>query len=113
MPEYVASQMVKQMIKKEICVKGAHILVLGITFKENCTDIRNSKVVDLIHCLKEYEANVTVYDPWANPEEVKYEYGLDILTEMPKGQFDAVVVAVGHKEFDNVLLKGKVIYRVK
>ena len=88
------------MIKKGLCIKNSNILVLGITFKENCPDIRNSKVVDVINSLKEYEANVSVYDPWANPQEVKHEYGLDILTEIPKEQFDAVVFAVVHKEFE-------------
>jgi len=118
MGEYVASQVVKQMIKKGICIKGSNILVLGITFKENCPDIRNSKVVDVIRSLKEYETNVTVYDPWANPEEVKQEYGLDILTEMPEGQFDAVVVAVRHREFEKMnytdwVENGIIFYKLK
>ena len=106
MGEYVASQVVKQMIKKGLCVKGSDILVLGITFKENCPDIRNSRVVDVICSFKEYEANVTVYDPWANPEEVKREYGLDILTELPETTFDAVVLAVAHREFEKQDLSG-------
>lgn len=118
MGEYVASQVVKQMIKKGICVKGSSILVLGITFKENCPDIRNSKVVDVIYSLKEYEANVTVHDPWANPEDVKHEYGLDILKEMPEGKFDAVVLAVKHNEFEAADFSGLVktagiLYRFK
>ncbi|MCL2649432.1 MAG: nucleotide sugar dehydrogenase [Candidatus Azobacteroides sp.] len=113
MGEYVASQVVKLMIKKGIQVKGSNILVLGITFKENCPDIRNSKVVDVIHSLKEYEANITIYDPCANPEEVKHEYGLDILTKMPEEKFDAVVVAVAHREFKNILLNEEVVYHVK
>ena len=106
MGEYVASQVVKQMIKKGICVKGSNILVLGITFKENCPDIRNSKVVDVIRSLQEYEVNLTIHDPWANPEEVKHEYGLDVLTEMPKEKFDAVVVAVAHREFKKANFSG-------
>jgi len=113
MGEYVATEVVKQMIKKGICVKGSNILVLGITFKENCPDVRNTKVVDVIRSLKDYEARITVYDPWANPEEVKQEYGLDILTEMPKEKFDAVVIAVAHKEFKSLTLKGNVIYKMK
>jgi len=118
MGEYAASQVVKQMIKKGQCVKNANILVLGITFKENCPDIRNSKVVDVIRSLRDYETNVTVHDPWANPEEVKHEYGLDCLTELPAGKFDAVVLAVAHKEFEKTdfscLLKDNgVLYRVK
>jgi len=118
MGEYVASQVAKQMNKKGICVKGSNILVLGITFKENCPDIRNSKVVGVIRSLKEYEANVTVYDPWANPDEVKHEYGLEVLMEMPEGKFDAILVAVVHKEFEKVdfsglVKKGGIVYRVK
>lgn len=118
MGEYVASQVVKQMIKKGICIKNSGILVLGITFKENCPDIRNSKVVDVIRSLKEYEANVTVHDPWANAEEVKHEYGLDVLTEIPKVKFDAVVLAVAHKEFEKTdfsdwVKEDGIVYRVK
>jgi len=118
MGEYVASQTVKQMINKGLCVKDSNILVLGITFKENCPDIRNSKVVDVIRSLKDYGINLTVHDPWANPEEVKHEYGLDCLTKMPDEQFDAVVFAVAHKKFENIdfsrLLKSNgVVYRVK
>ena len=118
MGEYVASEVVKKMIKQGIQVKGSNILVLGITFKENCPDVRNTKVVDVIHELKEYDTNVTIYDPWANPEEVKHEYGLDILTEMPEGKFDSVVLAVRHKEFEgmdvSLVLQGdSIIYRLK
>ena len=99
MGQYVASEVIKKMIKQGIQVKGSNILVLGITFKENCPDVRNTKVVDVIRELKEYETNVTIYDPWANPEEVKHEYGLEVLTEMPDGTFDAVVLAVAHEIF--------------
>lgn len=118
MGEYVASQVIKKMIKAGQCVKGSNILVLGITFKENCPDVRNTKVVDVIRELKEYETNVTVYDPWANPAEVKNEYGLDILIEMPTTNFDAVVLAVAHKEFEGMnLLKitsnTGIIYKLK
>lgn len=118
MGEYVASEVVKRMIKEGIQVKGSNILVLGITFKENCPDVRNTKVVDVIRELKEYDTNVTIYDPWANKEEVKHEYGLDILTEIPKGKFDAVVLAVAHKEFaktnvSEVLQKNGIIYKLK
>jgi len=118
MGEYAASQVVKQMIKKGLCVKNANILVLGVTFKENCPDIRNSKVVDVIRSLKEYETNVTVFDPWANPAEVKHEYGLDCLPELPDRKFDAVVAAVAHKKFETInfstLVKSDgVVYKVK
>jgi len=113
MGEYVASQVIKQMIKKELPVRGSNILVLGITFKENCPDVRNTKVVDVIRSLKEYDANVAVYDPWANPEEVKREYALDILAEIPKEKFDAVVLAVAHGEFKDLKIESEVVYRVK
>lgn len=102
MGEYVASEVVKKMIKQGIQIKGSNILVLGITFKENCPDVRNTKVVDVIRELKEYNTNVTIYDPWANPEEVEHEYGLEIKCKLPEGKFDAVVLAVSHKEFDTV-----------
>lgn len=102
MGEYVASEVVKKMIKQGIQIKGSNILVLGITFKENCPDVRNTKVVDVIRELKEYNTNVTIYDPWANPEEVEHEYGLDIETKLPNGKFDAVVLAVSHKEFKDL-----------
>ena len=100
MGKYAAGQIVKKMIKKGIQVKGANILVLGITFKENCPDVRNTKVVDVIHELLEFDTSVTVYDPWANHEEVKREYGLEILTKLPQETFDAVVLAVTHKLFE-------------
>jgi len=102
MGEYVASEVVKKMIKQGIQIKGSNILVLGITFKENCPDVRNTKVVDVIRELKEYGTNIIIYDPWANPEEVKHEYGLDIETKLPNGKFDAVVLAVSHKEFKDL-----------
>ena len=112
MGEYVSSQVVKQMIKKGIQVKGSNILILGITFKENCPDVRNTKVVDIVKTLKEYNVNITIYDPLANPIEVKHEYNLDILNEMPKGKFDVVVLAVAHKEFINITIKSQVFYCV-
>lgn len=99
MGEYVATQVIKTMIKNDIKVNGAKILVLGITFKENCPDVRNTKVVDVIRALESYNTQVTVYDPWANPEEVKHEYGLVTTDELPTQKFDAVVLGVAHKEF--------------
>lgn len=98
MGRYVADQLIKQMIQKDIKIKGSEILVLGITFKENCPDIRNTRVVDVIRELEEYSANITVYDPWACPDEVKSEYGIDIVTELPNRKFNAVLKAVKHKE---------------
>lgn len=115
MGEYVASEVVKKMIKQGIQIKGSNILVLGITFKENCPDVRNTKVVDVIRELKEYGTHITIYDPWANPEEVEHEYGLEILTEKPQGQFDAVVLAVAHAKFKNLdidSLKKGIVYSI-
>ena len=100
MSKYAARQLVKRMIKNGIQIKGASVLILGITFKENCPDVRNTKVVDVIHELLEYDLSVTIYDPWANPKEVKFEYDLDIITQIPEEPFDAVVLAVAHKEFE-------------
>lgn len=103
MGEYVASQVVKLMIKRGIVVNGAKLLMLGITFKENCPDVRNTKIVDVIKALKEYSIDVILFDPWANPVEVKHEYGLDTVNELPVNEkFDAIVLGVAHKEFINM-----------
>lgn len=102
MGQYVASEVVKLMLQHDIKVKGAAILMLGITFKENCPDVRNTKVVDVIKNLKEYGVNLTIYDPLANPEEVKHEYGLTTLRTLPNQKFNAIVLAVAHKEFLNI-----------
>ena len=99
MGAYVANQTIKAMNKKGVMVKDANILILGITFKENCPDIRNTKVVDIFHTLQEYTSNITVYDPWADVECVKREYGINIVRDLPKEKFDAVILAVAHKEF--------------
>ncbi|PZR18991.1 MAG: nucleotide sugar dehydrogenase [Flavobacterium psychrophilum] len=99
MGEYVASQLVKLMIKKGIQVNRAKVLMLGITFKENCPDVRNTKIVDVIHALNDYDVKVTTYDPWANPEEVLHEYGLETVNTLPSDKFDGVVLGVAHKEF--------------
>jgi len=118
MGEYVTSEVVKLMIKKDIKIKGANILVLGITFKENCPDVRNTKVVDVIAALKEYGVTITIYDPWANTDEVKQEYDLISVKELPNEKFDAVVLTVSHnkfKELDFLSLKNEnaIIYDVK
>lgn len=119
MGQYVASQVVKCMIKKGQVIKGANVLVLGITFKENCPDVRNTKVVDVVAALKDYGVDITIYDPWASAAEVRHEYGLDIVTELPASQkFDAVVLAVAHNDFrslDITSLKSDngVVYDVK
>lgn len=99
MGEYVASQVVKLMIKKGITINCAEILMLGITFKENCPDVRNTKIVDVVKSLCEYGIKVTIYDPWANPEEVRHEYGLDTVNEVPSAKYDAIVLGVAHSEF--------------
>jgi UDP-N-acetyl-D-galactosamine dehydrogenase len=99
MGEYVASQVVKLMIKKGITVNRASLLMLGITFKENCPDVRNTKIVDVIVALKEYGINITIYDPWANPIEVQHEYKLETTNSTPIEKFDVVVLGVAHKEF--------------
>lgn len=99
MGQYVAEQVIKTMIKKDINVNGAEILMLGITFKENCPDVRNTKIVDVIKALEDFGVKVTTFDPWANPEEVHYEYSIWSTNEMPNAKFDAIVLGVAHKEF--------------
>lgn len=125
MGAYVASQVVKAMIKKDIAVNGAEVLMLGITFKENCPDVRNTKIVDVVAALKDYGMKVTIYDPWAKPEEVLHEYGLECTTQLlnnPSTQslekYDAVVLGVAHNEFLNLdlnlsLKEKAVVYDVK
>jgi UDP-N-acetyl-D-galactosamine dehydrogenase len=118
MGEYVASQVVKLMIKKGVVVNGANLLMLGITFKENCPDVRNTKIVDVIAALKEYGIQVSIYDPWANPAEVKHEYGLITTDLLPNQKFDAVVLGVSHNEFadieyDLIKKENSVLYDVK
>ena len=105
MGNYVASEIIKCMIKKNIRIKDANVLILGFTFKENCPDIRNTKVVDVVYALKDYGVNITIYDPWANEEEVKKEYGLVSKQELPKKQFDAIALTVAHREFVNLNIK--------
>lgn len=98
--EFIASKVVKLMIKKDIQVSGANALILGVTFKENCPDVRNTKVIDVYHELQEYGINVDVYDPWADAEEVRHEYRIDILKNLiDNKKYDSVIIAVSHKEF--------------
>lgn len=118
MGAYVANQTIKCMNKKGVRVKDAKILILGITFKENCPDIRNTKIVDIYQTLSEYTNNITVYDPWANTDAVKREYGIEITAEKPIEKYDAVILAVAHKEFLEINVKDlakaeSVIYDVK
>jgi UDP-N-acetyl-D-galactosamine dehydrogenase len=97
---YVATAVIRLMVKRGMSLPKSKILVLGITFKENCPDVRNTRVVDVVHELKSYGATVDVYDPWADAQVVKHEYGLDILTKPPAaGQYDGIVLAVAHNQF--------------
>lgn len=102
MGEYVASQVVKLMIKKGVVVNGSHLLMLGITFKENCPDVRNTKIVDVIAALKDYGIKISIYDPWANPSEVAHEYGLVTTNTLPQERYDAIVLGVAHREFTGI-----------
>ncbi len=118
MGQYVASEVVKLMLQNDIKVKGAEVLILGITFKENCPDVRNTKVVDVIKNLKEYGVNITIYDPLANPKEVNHEYGLETTKSLPKKKFDTIVLAVAHREFlsedlGKLKTENAVVYDVK
>ena len=118
MGEYVATETIKHMLKKGIQVLKSEILILGFTFKENCPDVRNTKVIDIYRTLYDYNISVTVYDPWANPSMAKYEYGIDVVNELPMQKFDAVIAAVAHKKFESldilsVLREKHVIFDVK
>ncbi|WP_101542552.1 nucleotide sugar dehydrogenase [Bacteroides cutis] len=122
MGDYVANQVIKLMNKKGILVKDSKILLLGITFKENCPDIRNTKIVDIYSTLQEYTSDIVVYDPWANADKVKHEYGIELTTQdinELKGKFDAVILGVAHNEFKSVNIRdflstsNGVVYDVK
>lgn len=119
MGEYIAHEVVKLMVIKDIPVKNADILVLGITFKENCPDIRNTKVVDILNTLKEYQTKITVYDPWVEPKEVKDEYGWEAVNTLPASRkYDAIILAVSHTAFVDLDIKGlrksnSIVYDVK
>ena len=118
MGEYVANETIKLMLKKGLQVLNSNILILGFTFKENCPDVRNTKVIDIYKALKEYHVNVTVYDPWANLDAVMHEYGIEVTNELPSKKFEAAILAVAHKRFESLdifsLLKAKhVIFDVK
>ncbi len=120
MGAYVANQTIRCMNRKGVLVKGARILILGITFKENCPDIRNTKVVDIYHTLAEYTDNITIYDPWADADHVKHEYGV-VVTDRETvldNKYDAIILAVAHEEFVNIdirkmLTENGVVYDVK
>ncbi|MDG1954677.1 MAG: nucleotide sugar dehydrogenase [Polaribacter sp.] len=118
MGSYVASEVIKLMLQKDISIKESDVLVLGIAFKENCPDIRNTKVVDVIKELKQYGVNVTIFDPWVNKEEVQKEYNLEAFNILPNKKFDAIVLTVAHEEFlelnyFNLRKENAIIYDVK
>jgi len=119
MGKYIAAEVVKLMIKQDITIKGAKVLILGITFKENCPDVRNTRVVDIISELSSYNISLTIYDPWAKPEDVTHEYGITIINELPdNAMFDSVVLAVAHSSFipvnwRNHVQPNGIIYDVK
>lgn len=118
MGPFVASQVAKLMAQKDIKLKNSKILILGITFKENCPDVRNTRVIDIINDLKEYGANVSVFDPQADAKLVKKEYGFELLDEVYKNKFNAIVLAVGHREFETLDInklkaENAIVYDVK
>lgn len=119
MGAYVAEQTIKCMNKKGVLVKDSNILILGITFKENCPDVRNTKIVDIYHTLSDYTSNITIFDPWADAARVKAEYGISIVRNLPEGEvYDAVILGVAHKQFldidvKSLLKENGVIYDVK
>ncbi|MCO8061882.1 MULTISPECIES: Vi polysaccharide biosynthesis UDP-N-acetylglucosamine C-6 dehydrogenase TviB [Acinetobacter] len=99
MGAYVMTQLVKAMIKKKIQVEGAKVLVLGLSFKENCPDIRNTKIIDIVHELQDYHIQADVYDPWVNVSDAEHEYGITPVEALENGQYDAVILAVAHEQF--------------
>ena len=120
MGAYVADQTIKLMLKKGIQVLGSKIIIMGFTFKENCPDVRNTRIIDIYHALQEYNVDISVYDPWADPAIVRKEYGIEISSQLPSDKFDAAIVAVGHRQFremeidfDSLLNPKHVIYDVK
>lgn len=118
MGEYVANEVIRLMNKKGVLVKDSKILILGITFKENCPDTRNTKVVDIYHTLSEYTSSITIYDTWADSKTVKQTYNIDVTNKLPSEKFDVVILAVSHDDFKNIEIlnlvnENHVIYDVK
>ena len=99
---FIASKLIKLMIQKGIRIKDSNVLILGITFKENCPDVRNSKVIDVYNELKTYNTNVDIFDPWANKKEVQKDFGISLIENYEKKRYQAVVLAVAHDEFKNI-----------
>jgi len=118
---YIASTVVKRLIEKRIQVDDANILIMGFTFKENCPDLRNTRVIDIVHELQGYGANISVYDPWVDLEEAKKEYDIELVQHLNKNQYDAIIMAVAHKQFEELGVEGiralakrnSVIYDIK
>ncbi len=104
MGEYVATQLIKEMVKQRIQVVGSKILIMGLSFKENCPDIRNTKIVDMVKALKEYDLDLDIYDPWVDPQEVEHEYGLAPVENLQVGNYDAIVIAVAHDQFKRMTI---------
>lgn len=102
MGKHIATEVVKLMMRKDLKVIDSKVLILGFTFKEDCPDVRNTRVIDIYHELRNFDVNVDVYDPWANPEEVIHEYGMTVVNELPKSQYTGAILAVAHKEFANL-----------
>lgn len=118
MGEYVANEVIKLMLKKGIQVLDSSVIILGLTFKENCPDVRNTKIIDIYNTLKEYNLNITVYDPWANPDIVRREYNIEVINMLPCDKFDAAILAVAHNDFGNLqitdlLKENHVVFDVK
>jgi UDP-N-acetyl-D-galactosamine dehydrogenase len=118
MGKYVAGEVVKLMVKKEIKVKGSKVLILGFTFKEDCPDVRNTKVIDIVRELETYGIEVIIHDPWANEQEVQQEYGVISSKTVPSNIYQGAILAVSHKDFEllniaNLIQKGAVVYDVK
>lgn len=118
MGEYVADRVVKLMLKKGVSVLNSHILLLGFTFKENCPDVRNTKVIDIVHHLEQYNVKITIFDPWANVDVALHEYGVKVVNKLPRGEYDAAILAVAHNEFkeldiQSLLKSNHVIFDVK
>jgi UDP-N-acetyl-D-galactosamine dehydrogenase len=102
MGKHVATEVIKLMLRKNLKVIDSRVLLLGFTFKEDCPDVRNTRVIDIYNELINYDINVDIYDPWVNPKEVKHEYGIEVLKNIPNGQFEAVILTVAHKKFLNL-----------